>query len=88
MHLEVQENWHSCNPKDLRNRKVELQRKMKLSLGAVIYTVCFLNHFQPTNDHEIQCFSSIMFSSNDKSLLSVQRVLVIQEINSFHLVKK
>lgn len=56
VHLEMQGNWHSCNPKDLRNRKVELQRKMKLSLGAMIYTGCFLNHFQPTNDREIRCF--------------------------------
>lgn len=41
--------WHSCNPEDLRNGKVELQRKMKVSFGAVIYTACCLNHFHPAN---------------------------------------
>lgn len=53
----MQGNWQSCNPKDQRNRKVELQRKMKLSLGEMIYAGCFLSHFQPTNDRDIQCFS-------------------------------
>lgn len=84
----MQGNWHSCNPKDLRNRKVELQRKMKLSLGAMIYTGCFLNHFSPQMTVRFDVFFPIMFSSDDQSLLSVQRVLIIQEINSFHLVKK
>lgn len=36
-----------------RNRKVELQKKMELSLGVMLYPGYFLNHLQPTNDHEI-----------------------------------
>lgn len=70
---------------DPRNRKVELQKKMELSVGTMLYTGYFLNHLQPTNDHEIGWFLSIMFSSDDQSLQSMQ---CVQEINSFHLVKK
>lgn len=52
LHLDIQGNFWITAVPDPRNSKVELQKKTELSLGAMLYNGYFLNHIQPTNDHD------------------------------------